>query len=95
MLHCTGNKFWGGQCGDLGEYLWAALLPCKTAVFLWEYNGHKFKNILLPPLPQHREDVNIHRLIKDHQVIFPAILGFENILATFPVFHKIECCSQH
>ena len=41
------EQIWGGQCGYLGEYRWAALLPRKTAVFLWEYNGHKFKNVLL------------------------------------------------
>ena len=79
----------GGQCGDLEEYQWAALLPCKTAVLLWEYNGNKFKIVLQPSLPRHREDVNIYRLIKNHQVIFPAILGVENTFATFPVFRNI------
>ena len=84
----------GGQCGDLEEYQWAALLPCKTAVLLWEYNGNKFKIVLQPSLPRHREDVNIYRLIKNHQVIFPAILGVENTFATFPVFRNIWCYSQ-
>ena len=84
----------GGQCGDLEEYQWAALLPCKTAVLLWEYNGNKFKIVLQPSLPRHREDVNIFRLIKNHQVIFPAILGVENTFATFPVFRNIWCYSQ-
>ena len=44
MLHCTGKQFLGGQCGDLGEYRGAALLPSKTAVFLWEYNGSRATN---------------------------------------------------
>ena len=57
-------------------------------------NSRSFFNLLYLVIGKNPEDVNIHRLIKNHQVIFPAILGVENTFATFPVFRNIWCYSQ-
>ena len=57
-----------GSCGKLGLYPEIALLPRKTAIFLFEYHGPKFKNVLLPRLPTDRSRTDVHALLKDEQV---------------------------
>jgi len=57
-----------GSCGTLGLYPEIALLPRKTAIFLFEYHGPKFKNVLLPRLPTDRSRTDVHALLKDEQV---------------------------
>jgi len=59
-----------GDCGRLGSYPEIALLPRKTAIFLLEYHGPKFNNVLLPRLPTDRSRTNVHALLKDEQVVF-------------------------
>ena len=57
-----------GNCGHMGEYTEIALLPRKTAVFLFEFQGHKFRNVALPQLPADRSTIDVHRLLKDNKV---------------------------
>ena len=59
-----------GDCGRLGSYPEIALLPRKTAIFLLEYHGLKFTNVLLPRLPTDRSRTNVHALLKCEQVVF-------------------------
>ena len=56
-----------GTCGELGSYPEIALLPRKTAIFLFEYHGPEFKNVLLPRLPNDRSRTDVHALLKDEQ----------------------------
>ena len=58
-----------GHMGDLdSEYTEIALLPRKTAVFLFEFQGHKFRNVALPQLPADHSTFDVHRLLKDKKV---------------------------
>jgi len=57
-----------GNCGHLGENSDIALLPRKTAVFLFEFHGSKFNNVALPHLPADRSKIDVHRILKDEQV---------------------------
>ncbi len=56
-----------GTCGELGSYPEIALLPRKTAIFLFEYHGPEFKNVPLPRLPNDRSRTDVHALLKDEQ----------------------------
>ena len=57
-----------GNCGHLGENSDIALLPRKTAVFLFEFHGSKFNNVALPQLPADSSRIDVHRILKDKKV---------------------------
>ena len=59
-----------GNCGHLGENSDIALLPRKTAVFLFEFHGSKFNNVELLQLPADRSRIDVHRILKDEKVTY-------------------------
>jgi len=65
-----------GNCGKLGSYPEIALLPRKTAIFLFEYHGPKFNNVLLPRLPNDRSRTDVHGLLKDEQVFYQNLRNY-------------------
>ena len=77
-----------GSCGHLGEYTEIALLPRKTAVFLFEYQGHKFRNVALPHLPADSSRVDVHRLLKDDKV---TIFAYAEYICVIQVCLRNTC----
>ncbi len=58
-----------GNAGILGHYKELAILPDKVARYLYEYHADSYSSLGLPPLPEDRSDVDVHRVLKAPQVL--------------------------
>jgi hypothetical protein len=52
-----------GNVPGMGDYRELAVLPEKTAKFLFEYKGHLFQSLNLPHLPSDRSEINVHGML--------------------------------
>ncbi len=58
-----------GNAGKLGDYRELAVLPDKIARYLYEYHADSYASHDLPVLPADRSCINVHGILKSHQVV--------------------------
>ncbi len=58
-----------GNAGELGNYKELAVLPDKIARYLYEFHADSYASLGLPPLPLDRSYIDVHGILKTHQVI--------------------------
>ncbi len=58
-----------GNAGELGNYKEHAVLPDKIARYLYEFHADSCALLGLPPLPLDRSNMDVHGILKTHQVI--------------------------
>ncbi len=57
-----------GNAGEFGGYEVLSVLPDKIARFLYEYHDASYLSLQLPPLPLDRSRIDVHGILKPHQV---------------------------
>ena len=57
------------SAGNLGDYKELAVLPDKIARYFYEYHADSYASHGLPPLPVDRSDIDVHGILKPHEVI--------------------------